>query len=365
MKLLAFYLPQFHEIPENNDAWGKGFTEWVNTKKTKPLFGGHYQPREPLNDNYYNLLEPEVMEWQSDLALSYGIEGFVYYHYWFDGKKLLEKPIEQMLKNDKVKIPFCIAWANSAWTKTWHGAGGKNEILFRQIYGREKQWEEHYNYLKIFFRDKRYILVDNKPMLLIYRMRDIRRREQMFSYWNMLAQKDGFDGIFLVDMLAFREKNSSRYISATVDYEPGKALTKGHMDSLWQMVKRQIRVVLQNKKESYGIFNKLITNRYSYDRINRRNLIVKHKKNEFRGICVGYDDSPRQKLKASIVVGATPHKFERYLYQTMLKSKEEGNEFVFINAWNEWGEGAYLEPDKKYQYEYLEAVRNAIKDFNK
>lgn len=361
MKLLAFYLPQFHEIPENDDAWGKGFTEWVNTKKSVPLYGGHYQPREPLNDNYYDLANPKVMEWQSELAIKYGIGGFVYYHYWFNGKKLLEKPIEQMLKNKNVKIPFCLAWANSAWTKTWHGAGGKNEILMRQTYGNEKDWKEHYEYFRNFFKDERYILVGNKPMLLIYRMKEVRKREQMFKTWNILAKEDGFDGIFIVDMLAFREKTNSKYINATADYEPGKALFKGQNDSLGQMIKRYIRIILQNYRDDYGIFNRVVANKYNYDRINKNAIKIPHKKNEFRGICVGYDDSPRQKLRAKIVDGVTPEKFEKYLYQIIIKSKEEGNEFIFINAWNEWGEGAYLEPDKKYRYQFLEAVRQALK----
>lgn len=362
MKLLAFYLPQFHEIPENNNAWGEGFTEWTNTKKALPLYRGHYQPREPLNDNYYDLLNPEVMEWQSELAMTYGIGGFVYYHYWFNGKKLLEKPIEQMRNNSKVKIPYCFAWANSAWTKTWHGAGGKNEILIRQTYGTEKDWEEHYRYLYDFFIDERYIVIDNKPMLLVYRMKEVRKREQMFKLWNKLAKEDGFDGLFIVDMLAFREKINSKYICATADYEPGKALIKGQQDNLGQMVRRYIRQLLLEKRESYGILNRWVASKYSYDYINKSTLKRAHKLNAFRGICVGYDDSPRQKLRANIVVKATPEKFQKYLECIIKKSKEEGNQIVFINAWNEWGEGAYLEPDKKYGYQYLEAIKNAIRN---
>lgn len=362
MKLLAFYLPQFHEIPENNDAWGNGFTEWTNTKKSRPLYKGHYQPREPLNDNYYNLLDPKVMEWQSNLALSYGLSGFVYYHYWFDGKKLLEKPIEQMLKNQKVKIPFCFAWANSAWTKTWHGAGGKNEILIRQTYGNQESWEKHYEYFRPFFKDKRYILVNNRPMLLIYRMKEVRKRDQMFKLWNQLAREDGFDGIFIVDMLAFRETVNSKYVNATVDYEPGKALFRGQNDNLWQMVKRYSKLILQSRRDDYGLFNKIIANKYDYDLMNKRTLNKPHRLNEFRGICVGYDDSPRQKLRASIVTGVTPQKFQKYLYQIIEKSKTENNEFIFINAWNEWGESAYMEPDKKNGYQYLEAMKCALKE---
>lgn len=150
MKILAFYLPQFHEIPENNRAWGKGFTEWTNVKKAKPLFRGHNQPRVPINDNY-NLLKKGVIQWQARLAKKYGIGGFCFYHYWFNGKMVLEKPMEMFLEDKGIDLSYCISWANEAWTKTWHGAGGDKEVLIRQCYGDINEWKEHYNYLRQFF----------------------------------------------------------------------------------------------------------------------------------------------------------------------------------------------------------------------
>ncbi len=154
MKYLAMYLPQYHEIPENNDAWGKGFTEWVNVKKAVPQFEGHNQPRVPLNNNYYSLLDKETLTWQASMAQNYGVFGFCFYHYWFEGRMVLEKPVKILRDNEDIKLNYCFAWANESWTKTWHGAGGEKEILIPQTYGREDEWEKHYDYFRTFFTDK-------------------------------------------------------------------------------------------------------------------------------------------------------------------------------------------------------------------
>ena len=163
MKLISLYLPQFHEIPENNDAWGNGFTEWTNVRKSRPLYFGHRQPRVPLGENYYNLLDVKVMERQSTLAQRAGIYGFCFYHYWFNGRMVLEKPVNNWLLDKKIRTHFCFCWANEPWTKTWHGAGGNMEILIPQTYGGEEEWEQHYRYFLPFFKDERYIKEDGKP----------------------------------------------------------------------------------------------------------------------------------------------------------------------------------------------------------
>ena len=167
MKIIAFYLPQFHNIPENDEWWGDGFTEWTNVKKAKPLYEGHMQPRVPLGGNYYNLLDDNVKIWQADLAKKYGVYGFCYYHYWFNGKMLLEKPMEQMLANKEVDIPFCICWANEPWTKAW--VGDERKLLIAQEYGQEEEWKQHFMYLLPFFKDERYITKNGKPLFVFYR----------------------------------------------------------------------------------------------------------------------------------------------------------------------------------------------------
>ena len=194
IKMIAFYLPQFHSIPENDRAWGKGFTEWTNIKKAVPLFEGHNQPRIPLNENYYNLLDSKTQVWQSELALKYGVYGFCYYHYWFkNGKKLLEKPLENMLQNKDIKIPFCISWANENWSKRWDG--GNQELIAEQDYGNEQDWEMHFEYLLNFFKDERYITLGGKPVFLIYKPGEIPCLSEMLNYFDLKAKENGLKGI--------------------------------------------------------------------------------------------------------------------------------------------------------------------------
>ncbi len=356
MKLVAMYLPQFHEIPENNNAWGKGFTEWVNVKKTKPLFWGHNQPRVPLHDNYYNLLDHGVMEKQMMLAKRAGIYGFCFYHYWFGGRMVLEKPAEIMLNNKKIDFHYCFSWANEPWTKTWHGAGGNKEILIPQTYGGEEEWEAHYRYFRPFFMDRRYMKIDHKPVLLIYRLRNISRFNDMICYWNDCARKDGFSGIFIVSMNRCKENvEKSRWVNASVDFEPNR--TKAEL--------LESKTFLQPREKGGLFWNCLAMRRINYRKLNEKMLGKVHEKNHFRGVFVDFDDSPRRNTRAVIMKGSTPKRFGRYLRETMSLSLQEGNEYVFLNAWNEWGEGNYLEPDTKHGYGYLKQIKSALEDLKK
>lgn len=314
-KIIAYYLPQFHEIEENNRAWGKGFTEWDNVKKAVPLFEGHNQPREPLNDNYYNLLNIDTIKWQVELAKKYGIEGFCFYHYWFkDGKHVLEKPSELLLENKDIDIQFCFSWANEPWTKTWHGAAGEKEVLIEQRYGKEEQWKEHFEYLLPFFKDRRYVKIDNKPVMLIYQINKIGCFNKMIDCWNLLAEKSGFSGVYIVDMLTSDGKIArNKRVSASVDFEPGKSKRK-------KMIEDEC------------------LNIQDYDEACQRMLSQEHSENEWRCMFVNYDDTPRRHEKGIVYQGSTPQKFGKYLQDTLVKSKNEKSRYVFINAWNEWGE---------------------------
>ncbi len=351
MKLISFYLPQFHEIPENNDAWGRGFTEWTNVTKSKPLFLGHNQPRIPLGGNYYNLLDDGVMEWQTALARKYGIYGFCLYHYWFNGRLVLEKPAQRLLGNEGIDFHYCFAWANEPWTKTWHGAGGNKEILIPQTYGGEEEWSRHYAYFRPFFHDRRYIKEGGRPMLLIYRLRNIPHFNDMIRYWNTRAREDGFQGLFIVSMNVCREHVAkSIWVDGSVDFEPNR--TKSEMLGTESAV--------APKEKGGWLWNRFAVKAIQYDAINREMLRTPHEKNHFRTVFVDYDDSPRRGVRAVVTRGASPEKFGRYLKATLRQSLEEGNEYVFLNAWNEWGEGNYLEPDKRHGHSYLEKVRKCM-----
>lgn len=352
MKLISFYLPQFHEIPENNDAWGNGFTEWTNVKKSVPLYLGHDQPRVPLGKNYYDLLNVKVMEWQDKLARKAGIYGFCFYHYWFNGRMVLERPVRNWLAESNIKTHFCFCWANEPWTKTWHGAGGDREILIPQTYGGEREWRQHYDYFRDFFLDERYIKEDNKPFLVIYRLKNIPEFNRMIQFWNECARGDGFDGIFIVSMNVCREHvEQSIWVDASVDFEPNRTKTELHGREEGWMKPCADGSILWNRFAVKGI---------DYDRINREMLRIPHRRNHFRTAFVNYDDAPRRHERAVITRGASPGKFGRYLKKMMNLSEEEGNEYLFINAWNEWGEGNYLEPDERYRYRYLEEVRKCM-----
>lgn len=355
MKILAMYLPQFHRFKENDEWWGEGFTEWVNTKKSKPLYKNHYQPKEPLNDNYYNLLEDEPKIWQAKLAKENGIDGFVYYHYWFNGKKLLEQPIEQMLKNKDVKIDFCLSWANEPWTRSWDGKS--KEILMPQYYGDREDWKNHFEYLKQFFIDERYIKIDNKPVLFIYRVNSIDNHEELFDYWNEEAKKIGFDGLYLVETLtAFQKEEVSNKTSAVYLFEP--MYTTSHE---YTKVSRGINCV----KKIIPSFSRgkryIKTN--DYDMICKKIVKRNYTSNKeiFTGFFPAWDNAARRGNKASIIEGSTPEKFGKYLKGVVDKAVKKDQKFVIINAWNEWAEGAYLEPDKKYGQAYLNEVKK-IKD---
>lgn len=362
VKLIAFYLPQFHEIPENNEWWGEGFTEWTNTRKAKPLFKGHNQPREPLYDNYYNLLDSAAKSWQAEIAKQYGIYGFCYYHYWFKGKMLLEKPLEQIIETGEPDLPFCLSWANEPWTRAWDG--GEKRILMAQDYGNEADWEEHFYYLLKAFKDDRYIRVDNKPLFVIYRSKSIPHCEEMLVLWNALAKKNGLDGLYFVNTLtSFEINKEDTSFQAQIEFEPMYTLSHG-----WPMrwrVMRKIKTILRKWFERHGYsVPRRFLHTVDYDSLWQQ--ILKRTsplRKTFPGSFVDWDNSPRKQSMACIVIGASPEKYESYLHKQICRADNlYKSEFMFINAWNEWAEGTYLEPDKRYGLEYLEATRRALRN---
>ena len=341
------YLPQFHETPENSKWWGKGFTEWTAVRKAEKLFDGHNQPREPLNDNYYNLLDRKAMARQAKLAKKYGLDGFCFYHYYFkDGRKILEKPAENLLKWKDLDMPFCFCWANEGWARTWSRAKIKNvwadkfedegedkvdEVLLEQKYGREEAWREHFEYLMPFFKDERYIKINNSPVFLITIPYLIHGLAEMMYNWRKLAKENGLNDIYVIGMSTDKKLNG---LDAALINAPSMYLR--NIKPYW--------------KNDIKYFN--------YEDVWKSALEAKsipECKTYFGGF-TDYDDTPRRGKNGSFFDGASVELFEKYLYLLMKKNQSAGNEYAFINAFNEWGEGMYLEPDKKNEYRYLEAL---------
>ena len=367
MKIIAFYLPQFHDIAENDEWWGKGFTEWVNVKKAKPLFEGHPQPRIPLGQNYYNLLDDNVKIWQSKIAQEHGIYGFCYYHYWFNGKLLLEKPMEQMLANKSITIPFCVCWANEQWTKAWVG---ENKVLIAQNYGQRSEWEEHFNYLLPFFMDERYIVENKKPLVVIYRPNIIPCLNEMLDCWTELAINNGFRGLTFAYQQIWdgKRKDESRF-TYNIEFQPTYGLREtfkgkheflrkcknGISNALERVTGKNIRLLGQGK---------LTGNRIEYDAVWESILNEKPESSKsVPGAFVGWDNTPRHGSKGRVFVNDSPDKFRMYLSKQIKRAKTVyKKDYIFMYAWNEWAEGGYLEPDERYQYGYLEAIKMALEE---
>ena len=354
MKILALNLPQFHEIKENNEWWGKGFTEWTNVRNAKPLYKGHVQPMKPL-EGYYDLSNVDAIDHQCKLAQKYGIFGFVYFHYWYQGRKLLEKPCEILLKNGDINTNYCFCWANHSWTRAWDGK--ENKVLLEQTYGGNEDWDKHIKYLLPFFKDKRYIKENNKPMLIIYNSSAIPKVNEMVLYWEKVLKDEGFDGIYIVE-----------YIS-TKCIEP-------HIDSSQAIYEDEplytLRFETNALQKMYRIWRKKfsLTEYQNFDCIYK--MLLKKKrtygnKKIIQGCFPAWDNSPRRGKKGSMIVkNSTPEKFEKYFRKLLeCTRKDVSKDYLIINAWNEWGEGAMLEPTEKDKYDYLEAIKRVKEEYEK
>lgn len=365
MKVIALYLPQYHVIKENSRWWGEGYTEWTAVKKAKPLYQGHRQPRVPLHHNYYDLSDEDAVtwKWQADLVNKSGIYGFCIYHYWFKGKQLLEKPMEILLHHPEIKINYCINWANESWTRTWYGL--EKEILMAQDYGDREDWEAHFRYMLKFFRDDRYIKIDHKPLINIYRSKDIFELKDMLNCWRGLAKENGFDGLYVVvSNNAADQENREDLVDAFYDFEPGYS-TKNNL----------------NKYDEFLYYSKILTS-YLYNRIFKKQvlerkvdirkvykrILKRHKKQQatnkpvFPGLFPMWDNTPRRGYAGTVYVHESPKLFYKILRK--LCSTVDKNDFIFINAWNEWGEGCYLEPDSVTKYRYLKAIKKVTDKLN-
>lgn len=351
MKVFALYLPQFHEIPENNAWWGKGFTEWTNVKAAKPLFKAHKQPIAPLNDNYYNLLDKQTVQWQTDLMQHYGISGMIYYHYYFEGKKLLEKPAENLLKWKDIHQPFFFCWANHTWNRAWKGS---REVIMEQTYGTEEAWRAHFDYLLPFFQDERYEKKDNKPLFMIYDV-SFPEKKEMLDCFNQWCIENGFDGIYPIELcmnitnftLEQFEENTSPLTQKYFLTEPliGRVMTYP-IKTIPQRAVAKLDRILRAKGIVKSV--KVYNGNKIYNTMNRK---LPRGEKLIHGMFFEWDNTPRHSFRGYIITPPSKESFMRYA------DSLKDDEYVIINAWNEWAEGMILEPTQHKGYRYLEWIK--------
>lgn len=361
VKPIAIYLPQFHPISENDEWWGKGFTEWINVSKSTPKFKGHYQPHIPKDLGFYDLRLLETMEEQAKLAKAYGVYGFCYYHYWFNGKLLLERPIEQMLNSGKPEMPFCLCWANENWTRRWDGK--EQNVLIKQDYSLEDDLN-HINYLISFFKDDRYIKIDNKPVYIMYRSELHSNIKEATLLWREEVKKAGFDDLYLIRVENFvKNINPAEHgFDAGMEFAPD-ILCRGEKYSK----KNPIKHFITKKLHNLGVHKSAFFENEVYD-YNQLvdNMIAKPKFDYkyFRCVCPSWDNSARRRINATLYHDTTPQKFEewvRYIKNYTVSNFDSNEQIFFVNAWNEWAEGCHLEPDQKFGSAYLKALKEGVK----
>ncbi len=361
MKIIALYLPQFHTFPENDSWWGKGYTEWSAVKRAKPVFKGHVQPKHPAY-GYYDLVkdQPETFLRQAELANDNGIYGFAFYQYYFGEKRLMEKPLEILLSYPEIDLKYCSAWANETWTRTWYGLN--ENILIKQEYGGEKEWREHFLYNLRFFKDDRYIKVDNKPVFLIYRSFDFERFPEFKEKWDLWAREEGFEGIYWISgRTALSGDERQELFDGYYYFEPGYTLKHGLGPVRKNIYNASTFVRSLRNKLAGDDKAKILERRIPIDWIYEGIIFREYKDNEYPGLIAEWDNTPRRGYKGLVYTGADPVKFKRAL--SVLKSKEGNRDkFLFLNAWNEWGEGAMVEPTAEAGDCYLRAIREVMKE---
>jgi len=349
IKLIAYYLPQFHPIPENDKSWGKGFTEWTNVTKALPQFEGHYQPRFAGELGYYDLRLKEVQKRQIELAKNYGLYGFCYHYYWFDGKKVMDTPLQKVLENPDLDFPFCINWANENWTKRWDGLD--QDVILAQNHNIEDDLA-FIEAIKLILIDKRYIKIDNKPLLMVYRPKLFPNIKETVKRWRNYAKENGIGELYLVLSHAFEHIDPlSIGFDAAAEFAPNS-------------------FQVDNVTKDFNFYNKNYKgNLYDYE--SAINYSVSYKEpsyTKFRSLCPSWDNEARKSGKGTSFVNATPNTYAKWLEYILYyteKNRKASEKLIFINAWNEWAEGAYLEPDIKYGYAYLDKTHTQLQKFSK
>ena len=359
VRAIAFYLPQFHPIPENDEWWGKGFTEWTNVVKARPLFPGHYQPHLPADLGFYDLRLPEIRAAQAKMAADYGIYGFCFYHYWFNGRQVLERPVDEIWKSGEPDFPFCLCWANENWTRRWDGL--ESEILLQQQYGPEDDLA-HIRSLLPMFLDRRYIRVEDRPLFLVYRASALPNPQQTTDLWRHEAERAGLKGLFLGRVESFSDcfgDPRKMGFDCAVEFQPRWGLVGDARIFRWWWWQRH----------KLGTHSRFLSKHVlcNYEDLVRLSLAAPPSEYpRIPGVCPSWDNSPRRKHEAYILRNSTPELYEEWLRGVVRRMRpSDGSEItadslVFLNAWNEWGEGNHLEPCQKWGRRYLEATRRAL-----
>lgn len=355
MKTLAFHLPQFHPIPENDAWWGSGFTEWTNVTRARPVVPGHYQPHLPADLGFYDLRLPDARAAQAGLARQYGIDGFVYYHYWFTGKRVLNRPVDEILASGQPNFPFCLCWANENWTRAWDGRSG--QTLLEQHYS-DADDAAHIRHLLPFLADPRYVRVGGRPLLLIYKSELLPEPARTAETWRNIALNAGIGELFLarVESVSYDVDPASIGFDAAVEFAPD-----------WRAVRRKEVGRVRRALSKLGMFPR----GYLEHRIAEYGDLVERMLGKpepayrrYRCVTPGFDNSARRKTDATIFMNSTPTAYGDWLRQVLLaelRAQRPSNEkLVFVNAWNEWAEGNHLEPDQRWGRAYLEATLRAI-----
>ena len=374
-RIIGLYLPQYHPIPENDEWWGKGFTEWINVAKAKPLFRGHYQPRIPADLGFYDLRLPEVREQQAQLAREAGLEGFCYYHYWFgNGRQLLERPFNEVLASGKPDFPFCLCWANHDWTsKTWQKGNNfrRDSMIMKMEYSKE-DYVRHFNYVLPAFRDPRYITVDGKPLFAVWAPHHIPDAREFIDLWQQLARENGLPGIHFVGHTDNAGKGlpgqAADYYSADKAKEYYQAVLDLGFDAVMSSGYRRAVTLLQGKTRMMWRMLSGKTFAPTYSKMDYCRLMANYYVPEDAGeniyptLLPQWDRTPRAGKNSEIVVDSTPDRFQETVEMAieLIRQKEPEHQLLFLKAWNEWGEGDYVEPDQKFGHGYIQAIRQAI-----
>lgn len=349
---LAFYLPQFHPIPENDEWWGPGFTEWTNVARARPRFKGHDQPDIPADLGFYDLRLPETRRDQAAMAQEYGIDGFVYYHYWFDGKQVLERPFDEVLASGEPGLPFALCWANENWTRTWDGHAG--EVLLGQSYDAGSE-RAHGQWLARAFMDERYLRIDGKPIFLVYRASQLPDPRAITRIWRDEARAAGVGEIFLLRVegqVGERTDPHALGFDAGVEFAPD-----------WIAMHSLGARILDSAARRIAPRRTAARTRFvDYDGMVRR-MLARKTPDYLRFPCVspGWDNTPRRRQGGLVVRDSTPESYGAWVREASLRAPrtDSGESLVFVNAWNEWAEGAHLEPGLRWGRGYLEAHRDA------